>query len=382
MLNQITGLLDRGHSVSIFAERVSLDTEEHPEVEQRGLRCLTRHESLPDSPLDRLRRMPWNWREARTYLRALNAFRFGGTALSLRLIWSVGLVDGDSDFDIVQCHFGALGRKAALLRRVGALRGKIVTAFHGEDIVNYPRRFGGNVYAPLFATGDLFLPISDRWNTELVALGCPPHRIHVHRMGIELDRFPPRSTASLDTRLRIITVARLVEKKGIADGIRAVARLGSNVEYVVVGDGPLRAELEAVARTCGIADRVRFAGPLPRTRVVELLREATVFLAPSVTASDGDIEGLPVSIMEAMAVGLPIVTTRHGAIDELVEHGVSGWLVAERDVSGLAERLAHLVDDPGAGVRLGIAGRARIAQEFDAAKLVERLEALYGSLLA
>ena len=137
-----------------------------------------------------------------------------------------------------------------------------------------------------------------------------------------------------------------------------------------------------MARTCGIADRVRFAGPLPRTRVVELLREATVFLAPSVTASDGDIEGLPVSIMEAMAVGLPIVTTRHGAIDELVEHGVSGWLVAERDVSGLAERLAHLVDDPGAGVRLGIAGRARIAQEFDAAKLVERLEALYGSLLA
>src|SRR5689334_2643336 len=164
VLNQITGLIDRGHSVSIFAERRSSDVETHPDVEHYGLRRLTRYEELPDRFRERLTRLPRAFRGDASTLRALNSFRFGGMAASLRLLWSVRLVDGHADFDIIQCHFGALGVKAALLREVGALRGKIVTAFHGEDITNYPRRFRGNVYAPLFEQGDLFLPISSRWN--------------------------------------------------------------------------------------------------------------------------------------------------------------------------------------------------------------------------
>ena len=106
-------------------------------------------------------------------LRALNVARFGRHAASLRLAWSTTLFEGAREFDIIQCHFGALGLKAVLLRAAGALKGKIVTAFHGEDITNYPQQFSGNIYAPLFASGDLFLPISARWNDTLAALGCP-----------------------------------------------------------------------------------------------------------------------------------------------------------------------------------------------------------------
>lgn len=382
VLNQITGLIERGHSVSIFAERASRDTEVHPDVDRFGLRGLTRYESLPERFPDRLMRLPSVWRADMPFLRSLNVLRFGSAAASLRLAWSVGMVNGATDFDIVQCHFGALGLKAALLRELGALRGRIVTAFHGEDITNYPRRFSDNVYASLFAHGDLFLPISARWNDSLTAMGCPVDRIRVHRMGVDLRHFSPApADPRRDRPLRVITVARLVEKKGIADAILAVSRTVADVEYVIVGDGPLRPELESLARRSGVAGRVRFAGPLPRSGVAELLRSASVCLAPSVTAADGDIEGIPVSIMEAMAAGLPVVSTRHSAIDELVEDGVSGFLAAEHDVPALTRSLEMLAADPALRTRMGEAGHAIIAREFDAGVLAGRLEELYGALL-
>src|SRR5204863_230843 len=119
----------------------------------------------------------------------------------------------------------ARGVKAAWLRRIGALRGRIVTAFHSDDIVCYPRRFRGNVYAPLFAEGDLFLPESNRGKEELLAMGCPAARLRVHRMGVDMRRFPTPVRHQTRGSLTILTVARLVEKKGIADAIQAVAGL-------------------------------------------------------------------------------------------------------------------------------------------------------------
>src|SRR6058998_3164748 len=106
------------------------------------------------------------------------------------------------------------GVKAERLRRIGALRGKIVTAFHSDDIVCYPRLFRGNVYTPLFAQGDLFLPESARGKDELIAMGCPLERSRVHHMGVDLRRFSAASRRNAEGRLTILTVARLVEKKG------------------------------------------------------------------------------------------------------------------------------------------------------------------------
>jgi colanic acid/amylovoran biosynthesis glycosyltransferase len=382
ILNQITGLIDRGHSVSIFAERQSTDAETHPDVEHYGLRRVTRYEDLPERFPGRVAQLSRVFRADAPSLQSLNAVRFGGMAASLRLLWAVRLVDGGADFDIIQCHFGALGLKAALLREVGALRGKIVTAFHGEDITNYPRRFRGNVYAPLFEHGDLFLPISARWNDVLIALGCPTDRIQVHRMGVDLRHFPPRANPrEAGSVPRFITVARLVEKKGVADAISAAATLSIPFEYTVVGDGPLRSELEALARARGVADRVRFTGSLSRTRVAELLATSDAFVAPSVTGADGDIEGIPVSIMEAMAVGLPVISTRHSAIPELVADGESGFLVPEHDVAGLTRVMTALGVDAALRNRMGAAGRSIVERAFDARRLAERLEGLYGALV-
>jgi len=380
VLNQITGLIERGHRVSIFSERgPSGSVQTHPDVGFYGLTRRTRYESLPPRPLDRLLSLRGAWKWDRHHLSALNPFRGGMQSLSLRMLWATHLFDGARDFDIVQCHFGPHGVKAARLRRAGALRGKIVTAFHGDDIVCYPRRFRGNVYAPLFAQGDLFLPVSSLGKEALIAMGCPPERMRVHRMGVDMRRFPAPARRGARNPLRIVTVARLVGKKGIDDAIRAVAGLSIDYEYTVAGEGPLRSALEGVAGASGAA--VRFAGALRQDEVGKLLESADVFLAPSVTAGDGDIEGIPVSIMEAMAAGLPVVSTRHSAIPELVADGVSGFLTAERDVARLSCHLMTLAENPALRARMGEAGRDIIAGRFEIGALNTQLEEFYRGLL-
>lgn len=382
ILNQITALIDRGHRVSIFAERSPRDAMAHPAVAQYDLLAITRYERLPAGLWPRLTGLPAIWRWRRSMWRALNVFRYGRDAASLRLAWAVAMVHQHAEFDIIQCHFGALGLKAVLLRDAGAISGRVVTAFHGEDITNYPRQFAAGHYAPLFAEGDLFQPISARWNDALAALGCPMHRVRVHRMGVETAKYPPRDAIRMDDRpIRVLAVARLVAKKGLHDAIRAVAQLQIACEFVIVGEGPLRASLQALANELHMEHVIRFTGPLTRSEIAALLQTTDIFLAPSVTASDGDIEGIPVAIMEAMAAGIPVVSTRHSGIPELVQDCISGFLLEEGDVRGLADRLSQLACDASLRAQLGAAGRRIVVQDFDVHTLTDRLIASYEELL-
>jgi colanic acid/amylovoran biosynthesis glycosyltransferase len=381
VLNQITTLIERGHDVSIFAEREGDDAETHPDVDRFALRRRVRYEQMPDAPLARGLRLPALWASGPAARRGLNVRRFGREAASLRLAWTARFFQDSPPFDIIHCHFGALGLKAARAQQLGVLQGKIVTAFHGEDIVNYPKQFRPGLYGPLFDYGDLFLPISARWNDALIAMGCAPSRIRVHRMGVDLKRFVPQPSASRE-RVRIVSVGRLVEKKGIDDAIMALSMIKTPFEYVVAGDGPLRARLEALARERLPAGSVRFVGAQTQDAVLRLLQSADIFLAPSVTASDGDIEGIPVSIMEAMALGLPVVSTRHSGIPELVSHDVSGMLLDEHDITGLSGALSALAGDASLRARCGVAGRAIVAAEYDVAILTDRLIDLYQEVIA
>jgi colanic acid/amylovoran biosynthesis glycosyltransferase len=381
ILNQITSLMERGHDVSIFAEREPSQSTVHSDVVRFQLDQRTRYERLPDGVLERIWRLPLVYKWDRPSARALNVVAYGGEAACLRLAWGAHLFHGSPAYDIVQCHFGALGVKAARLQAIGAMRGKIVTAFHGQDVVNYPKQFRGNVYAPLFQRGDLFLPISDRWNGALIAMGCPEDRIRVHRMGVDLRRFPPRQPA-VRSPLRIVTVARLVEKKGIDDAIVALSQVNVPFEYEIAGDGPLRGALERLARERAPGKHIRFLGARTHDEIAALLQSADLFLAPSVTGTDGDVEGIPVSIMEAMACGVPVISTLHSGIPELVAHGVSGCLVAEHDVRALSSAVSALAGDPALRARMGAAGRASVEAEYDIARLTDRLVDMYRQLLA
>ena len=387
VLNQITGLIDLGHDVAILAERRGTDAFEHPDIGRYRLRERTRYLEMPVSRPLRLAGAPIEFaRNDRrsALLRSLSIVRYGAEARSLRLFYWAATLAGDRGYDIIHCHFGPRGRMAAFLREIGALRGKLVTVFHGVDASAYVRH-NPRIYRHLFATGDLFLPVSDYFRGRLIEHGCDPARIYVHRMGVDLRRFSfrPPPIRKIDEPLRVLTAARLVEKKGIEFGLRALAELKAQnapFQYTIVGEGFERPELESLAKGLGLGDAVSFLGWRDHGDIAELMRESHVLLYPSVTDSNGDQEGVPVSLMEAMATGLPVVTTRHSGIPELIEDGVTGLLAGERDSHGLADALERLLNEPELGVRLSDTARARVVADLDIEILNRRLVAHFQTL--
>ncbi len=147
----------------------------------------------------------------------------------------------------------------------------------------------------------------------------------------------------------MITIGRLVEKKGIKYAIQAMARLlksGRKINYFVIGDGELRGDLEELISTLNLEKHVQLLGWMKQGEVTQLLQTMHIMVAPSITASNGDQEGIPNVVKEAMALGLPVISTLHSGIPELVEDGVSGFLVKERDVDSLTDRMRYMVDHP------------------------------------
>jgi colanic acid/amylovoran biosynthesis glycosyltransferase len=303
----------------------------------------------------------------------LRALRYGVQAP--RLMRAHAATRDLDPFDVIHCHFGQAGLLGVRLRALGGIAGRVVTTFHGFDITAFLRARGEHVYDELFERGDFFLPISDLWQRRLIDLGCAPERIAVHRMGIDPERFVfrPRETSE---PLEVVSVARLTPKKGLEHGVSAVAALGEAglpVRYRIAGDGPLRAELEALGGA-------ELLGPLPQEETLRLLDSAHLLLAPSVIGPDGDMEGIPVAIMEAMAMGLPVITTRHSGIPELVEHEVSGYLAPEGNAGALADGIRTVLDDPAVALRWAEAARAKVLANHDIGRLndqlVERFRAL------
>lgn len=385
VLNQITGLLDRGHELEIFAERPRAEDATQPDIDGYELLARTTYEHMP-ARAARALRAPAALAAARRSrcLRVLDVRRYGLAAASLRLLYAAQPFLGRPPYDAVHCHFVANGLKAALLRDAGALRGPLVVTVHGRDIGAHLGLYGPRASRLLLEQGDLFLPVSDRWNDRLAALGCDPAKIVTHRMGIDLRSFGAGPRADGEG-LRIVTVGRLVETKGIEDGIRAVALLareGRVVNYVVVGDGPLRGRLQQAIQELGARDSITLLGARTQPEVIALLRAADIFLAPNVTARNGDKEGVPVAVVEAMASRLPVVGTRHSGIPELVRDEETGFLVPEGDVAALAARLRLLLGQRELAHRLGEEGRRRVAAEFDIEGLNDRLVELYEGVTA
>jgi colanic acid/amylovoran biosynthesis glycosyltransferase len=388
--NQIVGLLERGHQVDVYADGPQPGGPFHPDVERCGLQSLTRYPlRWPAARLDRWRAaagvvLAHRGAERLTLLRTLDPLRFWRRAWTLDQLRRTARFLPVRQYDVSYCAFGMDAPHALRLRRLGVLGGALVVAFRGADTTKYVARRGPRVYAAAFREARLLLPVCDFLGRRLVELGAPPERVVVHRTGIDLVRWPYRPRGPEGDRcLRLVTVGRLVEKKGIEYVLRAMRILvdrGRDVEYRILGDGPGRDRLVAVAAELGLADRVTLHGRQGQAKVREGLEESHVLVAASVTAADGDEEGIPNVLKEAMALGLPVVGTRHAGIPELVEEGVSGLLVPERDEGSLADALDSLAREPGRWAAMGRAGRARIEMEYDIHRLNDRLAGLLSDL--
>jgi glycosyltransferase involved in cell wall biosynthesis len=183
----------------------------------------------------------------------------------------------------------------------------------------------------------------------------------------------------------ILSVGRLVEKKGMEYLIKAFARIAGEVPEArleIAGDGPLRPSLERLTSDCGLSARVTLRGSLPHRAVATSMQNASIVCQPSVTAADGDSEGLPTTVLEAVATAKPLIGTRHGGIPEVVVDGATGFLVPERDVPALANRLLLLLKNAELRKRMGEAGRRRIEEHFDLRKQSRRLEEIYSETIS
>jgi colanic acid/amylovoran biosynthesis glycosyltransferase len=394
ILNQITALRDLNVHLDLYAFHLLEGAATHPDVSKYHMlehvyylpsSRIAAHSTVRPGPVGDFLLFMHSVRKTLVQGTAWEQARTPSGIAAMRRLMLRGLTNAKSQhYDVVHAHYGPLGAEVLRLQSYGFFHGPLVTSFHGFDVSTDVGRTGSGAYYDLFRRGEAFLPVTEHWAMQLRELGCPPDRIRIHRMGIDLHRFgfrPPRLPRNGD--IRLLSVGRLVEKKGFAYGLRAVSALlpeFPRLRYDIVGDGPLRGDLGRSITELGLGGVVRLLGPMDQPRVLERMQSSDILLAPSVTASNGDMEGLPVVLMEAAAVGLPVVSTRHSGIPELVEHDVTGFLAEERDSAGLSEKLRHLLAAPEIWASVARRARAKIEAEHDIVAQVRNLIDLYRSV--
>ena len=351
VIHQIVGLIDRGIDVKIVSVWPGDFSKKHAVVEQYDLLKKTRYllsaEGVSGSRkiLNRFSSIISGPNKI-AVIKSLNYFRFGRHSLNLLLAYILSKNTDQIVSDVFIAHFGTVGVLADKLRSVGLLKGRLATVFHGLDVSHIKTLSDYRKdYLSLFVNSEYILPISDLWASKLAEMGCDKNKIHVCRMGINVDQFTFKLREKTGNPLKITSVCRLIEKKGLEYALQACAELkkrGVDYHFSIVGTGPLESKLNLLIAELGLQDFVRLEGFQPQEKVKEILECSDVFLLPSVTASNGDMEGIPVALMEAMSNGLPVVSTKHSGIPELIENNESGWLANERDFIQLADILQSI----------------------------------------
>jgi colanic acid/amylovoran/stewartan biosynthesis glycosyltransferase WcaL/AmsK/CpsK len=292
---------------------------------------------------------------------------------------------------LIHAHFGQVGVELLDVRRKVSL--PMVTSFYGADVSQLPRDpVWRERYQRLFAEGHVFLAEGIAMRRALLALGCPPEKAIIHRLGVPLATLPfVARRPDPSGVVKILIAATFREKKGIPDALRTVERVQQRyprLRVTLVGDsagkpGDEEEKREILALLNRLGGVVTWIGFQPYTVFAKILLDHHIFLSPSLTARDGDSEGgAPVSIIEAQATGMPVVATTHADIPEMVVDGESAFLSPERDVAGLANDLERLVTEPHLWEPMGLRGRLHVEKNHDARVQTARLEDIYTAVLS
>jgi colanic acid/amylovoran biosynthesis glycosyltransferase len=427
ILRQITGLLELGHEVDIYADaRGDITGALQPEVTRYRLLERATFMDMPEAsapwelPAWPLAGETWlpgakepipNWKrvaEALPALRrclerapalteqAMSPEHCGHRARSLSAWYRLDRLSAlPGGYDVLHAHFGPVGESFRFARDLW--RAPLVVSFHGYDFTTLPRKHGAGMYEGLFASADAVTANSEFTRARVEKLGCPAAKLHLLPVGVELGegtapgggsesgafQFIARTLCPGEPA-RLLTVARLVEIKGHEFALQAAAELRRrhvNFRYDIVGDGPLRQKLELLATELGLGEAVVFHGARDGAFIRQLMATAHLALLVSVSI-EGDAEGQGLFLQEAQACGLPVVATRHGALPEGLLTDQSGFLVPERNVEALAERLAFLVAHPEQWPEMGRSGRAFVEERYDIRKLNNRLVSIYHAAMS
>ena len=325
---------------------------------------------------------PWNHFLRRFWFRKM---REAPWQISHREVMQIKRVLEENEAQLLHIYFGHIA--VHLLPLILHSHQPIVVSFHGADVlVELDKPHYRAATREMLAAARLILVRSESLARGLVELGCPHEKIRLQRTGIPLADIPFRARAwPNDGGWRFLQAGRLVEKKGLGTSLRAFAAFqkeNPGASFTIAGEGPMLHDLRTLARVLGIAKRVCFAGFLTQAQLREEFYRAHIFLHPSELGRDGNQEGVPNSMLEAMASGLPVFATDHGGIPEAIEDGVSGVLVGERDHAALGEALLDWTNRPNELAQLAQAGAQAVAKKFEQGAQVRVLEEIYAEAIA
>jgi colanic acid/amylovoran biosynthesis glycosyltransferase len=355
ILDQMTGLIKRGYEVETWATYDPQEPLIHPETEKYQLLEKTRYIKIPTTLFCIY---PKIWVKRFLHINNIKTL---------------------SNVDAFHVNYGA---NFNLIKPIFQYYNTFVlVSFHGYDASRYFQQKSSSCYDYLFERANLITSPSYHIRSILLQKGCPSEKMKVHRCGLNLRFFQPKPTNYKKEQIILLTVARLVEKKGIEYSLKALSKIKEKykLRYRIVGDGPLKSDLEKLVRRLGLENQVEFLGALDKEGVVQQMSEADIFVLTSVTAGDGDQEGLPVSLIEAQAMGLPVVSSYHTGIPELIADGQTGLLAKEKDTEKIAEHLATLVRNHELRLTFGQKARERVKKEFDLAALNDELADYFSS---
>jgi colanic acid/amylovoran biosynthesis glycosyltransferase len=292
----------------------------------------------------------------------------------LSLVHLVDLINhiAEKKPDVIYFHFATHAGELIILRKI--FRIPFIVFFHGFDF-SKEQPFDELNYPEMFRYGDWFFTNSNFAGMKVESLGCPKEKLSVVGLPVD-DHQYPYVVRKKKEKIRLLTVGRLVEKKGLQYSIEAVSRLLKkfpDLEYNIIGDGPLEPSLIKQIHESGADGHIHLLGSRKKAEVIDYMLTSDIFVLASVTAKDGETEGLPMVSLESQLTGMPIVATLHSGFTDSVLEGSSGFLVPEHDVNALYDRLLYLIENPGIWEEFGKAGREHIMKNFSESVYMERI---------
>jgi colanic acid/amylovoran biosynthesis glycosyltransferase len=278
-----------------------------------------------------------------------------------------------NEVDVILCEYGPSG--VELMPIAKHLNVPLVVHFHGydayrDDILNSY----GKSYVNLFKDASAVIAVSRHMQQHLITLGCQPSKLHCLPCGVSLNLFQP--TNKPKNEIIFVSCGRFVPKKSPASTIKAFAKVLGEIpdaKLRMIGDGELLDNCIDLCKNFGISNSVEFKGQLSPFQVAETLRESFAFVQHSITTSENDSEGTPLTILESGACGLPVISTRHGGIPDVIIEGETGFLVEENDIEGMAERMLYLVRNPELASDMGKKASQHIRANYNLEKNIKNL---------
>ena len=394
ILNLVTGLVDQDVKVTVVSLEKGEEGPHHKQYYQYSDQFdLIEKPAVPASYYKRV----WYLIRALSYfmftdfsifllcLKSLFRGRFG---ISLRYIYDIRFFYSLREFDLGHAQFGPIGALLVDLKNDGVLKFPIITHFRGYDIQKIFNYRPQNLYENLFKSGTYFLANCEYFRAKLIRMGVPPEKIEVLYSGID-DNFFNQFKQIINLQnatIQLCSVGRLTGKKGLEYSIRAVAQIIAlrpdlSIRYTIIGEGELRKSLEELVDSLNLQSQVVFLGAKNHSFILEYLLTQDIFLSHNIKTEDGD-EDAPVNVIkEAYLLKLPVVSTWHGGIPELVQDGISGYLVPEKNIAEMCVSILDLIDNPERRMQFGEAGYRIVKENFTNALINKKLLAIYHKVL-